>query len=691
MTVGANEEKFSTEKISEGPITCIRLVGTIDESFDGQRLAASVRAKTLLLYMADVRRISSFGIREWSNFVKGVERAVDSIFLIDCSPKVVDQINMVANFAGKAQVYSFYGPYRCDYCDVDSNILFQVDRDAQDIRGLRPREELCESCGREQYFDEDPATFFSFVAGQAQFELPHEVADFLSTKLDYNITGLDRHLQIDKFVDGRYTFVRLSGNLDGSFPSEKLAEGLEGVVVVDVAGLGKVDLAGAAEWRNFVQLACGGAEQLYLLECPPLLLERLGKAEDLGDRVVSFSMPYSCATCANTTSQLIDVDEHHDILRFATPPEMKCAQCKQPTTCVASETLLSRLRSLTKPEVDSALRAFIKKAKKRKPPRQAAAEEARAGGSSKLMLVVVAGALLTTGGALAYNAMTTGELKRRMAAVPPSAGWDAGPTEKDRPAWITADTPSFAYCTDLISRMSCVGVSPDSASIDEGREEARNAALEELINAVSIKLDAPLFEEHVRPQFADARRRALLAFDEVRGDRQSAEYERAYAVVQSARRRAAEAAIATGGQAMPVQQSGWYWEQYVDGQEYRVFVRYDISLDAVRRLVETYTEPKDVGRGKVVTGFPLLAWAYPTFEGGVQVVESGSKLEDAGAALNSIIESVDGTPVRTAGEMATAFGQGKKKSLSILTTSPASEEEPADDREGDEPTEESEP
>ena len=242
--------------------------------------------------MAEVKKISSFGIREWANFIKGVERSCESIYLVECSPKVIDQLNMVANFAGKAKVYSFYGPYRCDYCDIDRNALFQVDRDSQDIRCLRPREELCESCGREQYFDEDPATFFSLIAQQPRFELPSDVADFLSTKLDY-VTGADRHLQVDKYVEGRFTYLRLSGNLDGSFPSEKLAEGLEGVVVVDVSGLGNVDIAGAAEWRNFVGLRPWRRRDGLSPRVPSASLGAPRRTEDLGDKVISFSMPYS--------------------------------------------------------------------------------------------------------------------------------------------------------------------------------------------------------------------------------------------------------------------------------------------------------------------------------------------------------------------------------------------------------------
>ena len=102
------------------------------------------------------------------------------------------------------------------------------------------------------------------------------------------------------------------------------------------------------------------AERVFLVGCPPVLLERLTRQGDLGDQVISFTMPYSCSKCATTASQLIDVEQHYDILKFATPPEMKCSHCKSPTVCVAPESLLSRLRTLPKVEIDQGLRKFLR-------------------------------------------------------------------------------------------------------------------------------------------------------------------------------------------------------------------------------------------------------------------------------------------------------------------------------------------
>ena len=478
-TVG--EEKLKTERISDGDTTCVRFDGVMDESFEGKRLAASIRSKNVVLDMGRIMKISSFGIREWSEFVGVLMRSAENIYLIECTAKVMDQVNMVAGFIGKARIVSFYGPYRCDHCDLDQDVVFRVDRDGPAIRSFEPPEHLCPSCARPQFFDEDPTSFFSTVAQQPQFDLARGVPEFLAAKLNYDITGGNRRLQIDKYVEGSNTYLRLSGNLDGAFSSEKVAEGLEGHVVVDVSGLGGVDIAGAAEWRNFTTLARGGAQRLYLLDCPPVLLERLPRTEDLGDEVISFTMPYNCPSCSTTTSEIVDVAEHYEILKFATPPEMRCGNCKKSSVCAAQESLLSRLRDLQKPTADAKLRAFIKTARKRKPATKAG-ENAHAGmvaGKKTIALVVASlSAVLAAAGLMIYNATEQSDTEAQLQEATAEIKKLVDSEKMEKPPWITSSNVFSARCVNEIGAMVCVGSSSYQGSLDDAKEQARHVTME---------------------------------------------------------------------------------------------------------------------------------------------------------------------------------------------------------------------
>ena len=123
-------------------------------------------------------------------------------------------------------------------------------------------------------------------------------------------------------------------------------------------------------------------EQLYLAAVPPQFLEKLCSIDDLGPKaqVVTLTLPYACKTCGTTSAQSIDVAEHHDVLKFATAPELRCPQCKHAMQCMASEAAMTILPGLPKPTRDGekarglrprALGRRVgpkKKKKKQKPP-----------------------------------------------------------------------------------------------------------------------------------------------------------------------------------------------------------------------------------------------------------------------------------------------------------------------------------
>src|SRR5439155_17058369 len=108
-----SKPKLRLDKQSDGGITLLKLAGTIDEQFEGKKIASGIKGGTLILELGEIERISSFGIREWVDFISAVSSRVQGLWFVECAPKVVDQFNMVANFGGSGSLVSFYAPYRC--------------------------------------------------------------------------------------------------------------------------------------------------------------------------------------------------------------------------------------------------------------------------------------------------------------------------------------------------------------------------------------------------------------------------------------------------------------------------------------------------------------------------------------------------------------------------------------------------
>lgn len=663
----APEPKLTVEKFADGGIACLRLGGTIDESFDGKQLGASVAGEILVIDLGNVKKISSFGIREWVDFVGTASKHVGALYLIECAPKVVDQLNMVANFAGGGRVYSFYAPFRCDFCDSEHRVLLQVDRDHAAIRAMKLAERPCPSCKEAMYFDDDGATFFSYLAGQEKFELPSEVARFLSARLDYAVSELDRKLRIDKVIDGRTTYLRLAGNLDRSFPRDKLAEGLEGQVILDLAAIGRIEPAGAAEWRGFVQLATPAVEALYLAAVPPSVLEKLASREDLGPKgqVVTLTLPYSCKTCGLTTAQLVDVAEHHAILKFATAPELRCTQCNVAMQCVASEHLMTLLPALPRPTASAELVKSIGKLRERamtavKRPSQPIAPLVAPVASARPswlvpFLATLLAIVLVASGYLLYQRLT------RTETSPDAIADRSAPTP---PAWIST-TP----CTATPQGLSCVGTA-EGLRREDAEEEAAEAAYDELALALASRIDDPAWRAVVPPIY-EATRAAKLAALSRAPDSTTARRE-----VREARQAVVRALRAAQ---VPSTPSDRYWEQRGTGDAKRFVAHAQLAIgkSELATLIAQYRRTDLALGAQVTTAFPLVAWRHPRVERGALVLalETGP-LKDVGLVPGSIVLSIGGRDIADAAafttiaadEYATLATRGGALRLKVQTT-----------------------
>lgn len=645
----AAASRLAIERFTDGRLTCLKLAGTIDESFDGKRLAATVDAATLVLDLGEIRKISSFGIREWVDFIGAVAARGRAIYLVECAPKVVDQLNMVGNFASPGRVYSFYLPYHCDYCDRDDRVLWQVDRDHEALRAGKPPQRACGACGELQYFNEDPVTFLSYLAGQERFELPEDVAAFVSTRLAYGVGDGGRKLKVDKQVDGRITLLRLHGDLDGHFPKDKLAEGLEGVVVLDVAQVGAIDPAGAAGWRGLIQQITPVIDAVYLVAVAPGFLDKLTRPDDLGAKgcVLSLTLPYGCTACRTTTGQLLDVDEHHAALALATAPNRRCGTCGGPLLCAAPEPVLAHVATLPRPALTPPVKAAIAALVERKPtPRRpteasppAAPVVVRGFGFGTAFAAAVGAVALAAVAFFVYRTLTHAPV-----TVPAGRGKLVATSAKVRPAWITTDRALAGACTVAAAQVSCLGVSGPEGSEDEALEVAGDAALDALADAVAARIALPRWRAVVAPLWATVRQAKLEAADReppsLAARREVRELR--HAVVRELRARATT---------LPAVPTATHWERYQSqtGLQVTGFALYTVDGAALDALATAYQTPGGALGVEAVTAFPLLVWRHPTLTGGAVVLAvADGPLQGRGLVPGQVVREVGGRDITDA-------------------------------------------
>jgi hypothetical protein len=637
--------KLTIEKFGDGGITCLKFVGTIDESFDGKKIARSADGHTLVLDLGGVKKISSFGIREWVDFVGTACKHVQQLVLIECAPKVVDQLNMVANFTAGGRVFSFYTPFRCDYCDSEHRVLLDVAKDFEAIRAMKLADRPCPSCKESMYFDEDGSTYFSYLAGQGSFELESPLVQFLAAKLDYRIGTIDSKVRVDKAIEGRVTYLRLAGDLNNTFPRDKLVEGLEGVVIADVSGITRIEPAGAAEWRGFVQQVAPLVEQLHLIGVTPAFLERLCGRDDLGAKgqVIDFQLPYTCGACGTTSTQSIDVAEHHGVVKFATAPELHCPECKAAMQCTASEAAMTVLPGLPKPVIAKDLARTIDELRARKLDKKPSAgvapltwQHPAQSAPSRLPLVGIAVLVAAlAAGVIVYlkssgkNEPSSAGLGRVVAASSPA-----------RPLWLHGTpTPGTAGCTSAGNGLWCTGVSSVLASQGEAEDEASDAAIEAVAFELGRKVNDASWKAVIPGMYSEARDEALAALAR---DPRSTQAQRA---VHDAHRTVSHA-LSSDSSNPP--SASVYWEAFdtAEGRRYVAVAAIDMDASTLAGKAATYPVTTSALGATAVKFFPELAWRFPKVAHGAVITKlEHGPLQDLGLAEHYIVLAIDGREV----------------------------------------------
>jgi DNA-directed RNA polymerase subunit RPC12/RpoP len=667
-------QKFKIEKLTNGGITFLALHGVLDESFEGQKVAESVRTKKLIVSLREVRRFASWGMAEWMNFLRGTAKY--DVYLVECSTYAVNQMNLVTGLLGHGKLVSFYSPYRCGSCGEEFETLMLVPLDRAAIRDLADSEKVCATCGGRARMDKYPATMCAAISERSVFDMDDEVVTFLRTRLKYDLVPDVTRFRAHRRVTKGNVYLRLSGNL-ATLPAEALARASEGTTIVDLAAV-VFDPEDLAPWRDYVHAAMPGVTSLQLLDCPPGFLERGVRPEDLSARlkVRTFALGYVCPGCNTTANALVDVAKNLEQLTEGAVPTARCPSCQ--SVLLATLADASLLRRLPAREHDAALDAFLVKAR-REPDGKledclvaAPVKSARAaGGVSRGVYIASAlTALLIAGLAVALVFWKQHDEPAPIARTSAPAATPPATPGFQRPEWIISDVPSSAFCQDMINRLVCVGVSSYRRDRAAAVAEASDAALEELVNSVGLKISDAFFRDSVLPGYSDARGKTLAALQAVDTDRTSAAYAAADEVVRKARRRVVEILQGSGGAAVPAQRSDWYWEEYAAekgaGTEFLVFVRYDVALDAAKSLVEKYSAATPVAGSTAVTAFPGLAWQSDDFTGGAMLVKVARPL--ASLAPAQIVMAVADQRVIDAAALARRIDEWSRATGSLKLT-----------------------
>jgi anti-anti-sigma regulatory factor len=166
-------QKFQASVQHRGDVSYVKLGGVIDEDNELGELVDKIPHGTAVIDLGEIERINSCGVRDWVNWLSKLESNGTRSVLVECSPAIVAQINLVNNFTGSGVVKSFYVPYFCPECDEEKVLLVE----AGDM-GPPPHEPptcRCDECDLVMDFDDMPDSYFAFLSNQRKLAEPDKI------------------------------------------------------------------------------------------------------------------------------------------------------------------------------------------------------------------------------------------------------------------------------------------------------------------------------------------------------------------------------------------------------------------------------------------------------------------------------------------------------------------------------------
>ncbi len=291
-----------------GPATLFTLAGAIDEHFAGASLGAALRGPTVL-DVSGIRRVTSYGVREWFAFLGALGDAPCTLF--GCPDAVLSQIEMVRGFRGPTTVAAAEAPYHCDHCGHDFVALV-----FPPPRAFATRH--CVSCGRDAKLDADDTTYAPLgVDVPTVFEGP--VGELARRREEE-----ERALVAKSVNDGRTTLL-LRRPPAKPLRWHKLLDGVEGWLLLDLTAWPALDDVEATSLAKALR-TLGEVTRLELPRLPLALFQTL-RRERLPYPVVAKQVAQIAPCPACGTPRVAVGALSGELSELTTPPALRCVQC----------------------------------------------------------------------------------------------------------------------------------------------------------------------------------------------------------------------------------------------------------------------------------------------------------------------------------------------------------------------------
>ena len=319
-------KKAAVSMTPVGDVAIVSVSGLVDENFAG--FGAVGQAKAVVLDVSGMTRMTSFGVRQWLKGMDALPKTISDLYLVGCPTFFVDQLNMVLNFGGNAQVLTVLAPYTCPSCGSESaeKIDVRVER-ANLVKGVVPPME-CAKCAGKLEFDETPESYFGFVKKYAATAITAEAAAALAQLGLYQANDVESEKppRIIKLVHNSVTYFRVIGVIGSMFRARPFVVGAEGEIVIDLADVERFDLLGQREWRRLLKTLSSQVSAITLVDVTDSFLSTAADSITIARSifVASVRVPYGCIDCGRISTRSVSLEGADWPIQL---PDMVCTTC----------------------------------------------------------------------------------------------------------------------------------------------------------------------------------------------------------------------------------------------------------------------------------------------------------------------------------------------------------------------------
>ncbi|MBS1959385.1 MAG: hypothetical protein JST80_07940 [Bdellovibrionales bacterium] len=138
----------------------VDLNGTIEENVNFEQLIGAFQGD-LTVKCRGITRINSVGVKTWMRYFQNLKMQGKNFKFIECPQPIIEQLNMISNFACGGEVVSILLPFSCLKCQ--NEFVANLQTAELKVNNLQIPNVKCEKTECGARFDDDPDEYLYFL------------------------------------------------------------------------------------------------------------------------------------------------------------------------------------------------------------------------------------------------------------------------------------------------------------------------------------------------------------------------------------------------------------------------------------------------------------------------------------------------------------------------------------------------